>query len=145
MFGSVKCQISSGKIANYPQNTPFWPRFSTFWQRFLGGLKKMKKNFEEWVCRFWYENCFTPSPHFGTAFAYGKALQQTLCQSVMFTIRSISKRGTFRNTGAKWIRAKYRHKVRNKGKSSTRSHIVLNLIIYYTINSTMYITVLCGT
>ena len=22
----------------------------------------MKKNFEEWVCRFWYENCFTPSP-----------------------------------------------------------------------------------
>ena len=63
----------------------------------------------------------------------------------MFTIRSISKRGTFRNTGAKWIRAKYRHKVRNKGKSSTRSHIVLNLIIYYTINSTMYITVLCGT
>ena len=60
MFGSVKCQISSGKIANYPQNTPFWPRFSTFWQRFLGGLKKMKKNFEEWVCRIWYENFFTP-------------------------------------------------------------------------------------
>ena len=22
----------------------------------------MKKNFEEWVCRFWYENFFTPSP-----------------------------------------------------------------------------------
>ena len=62
MFGSVKCQISSGKIANYPQNTPFWPRFSTFWQRFLGGLKKMKKNFAKWVCRFWYENCFTPGP-----------------------------------------------------------------------------------
>ena len=62
MFGSVKCQISSGKIANYPKNTPFWPRFSTFWQRFLGGLKKMKKNFEEWVCRFWYEIYFTPSP-----------------------------------------------------------------------------------
>ena len=62
MFGSVKCQISSGKIANYPKNTPFWPRFSTFWQRFLGGLKKMKKNFEEWVCRIWYEIYFTPSP-----------------------------------------------------------------------------------
>ena len=62
MFGSVKCQISSGKIANYPQNTPFWPRFSTFWQRFLGGLKKMKKNFEEWVCRFRYKNVCTPNP-----------------------------------------------------------------------------------
>ena len=22
----------------------------------------MKKNFEEWVCRFWCEICFTPSP-----------------------------------------------------------------------------------
>ena len=62
MFGSVKCQISSGKIANYPKNTPFWPRFSTFWQRFLGGLKKMKKNFEEWVCRFRYKNVCIPSP-----------------------------------------------------------------------------------
>ena len=22
----------------------------------------MKKNFAKWVCRFWYENCFIPSP-----------------------------------------------------------------------------------
>ena len=63
----------------------------------------------------------------------------------MFTIPSFRKCGTFKNTGAKWIKAKYQPKVRNEGKSGTRSHIVLNLIIYYTINSTMHTTVLCGT
>ena len=32
----------------------------------------MKKNFEEWVCRFWYEIYFTPSPRLFSLFRVAK-------------------------------------------------------------------------
>jgi len=42
----------------------------------------MKKNFEEWVCRFWYEICFTPSPLLARPLHTGKA-RSKLCATLL--------------------------------------------------------------
>ena len=59
----------------------------------------MKKNFAKWVCRFWYENCFTPSPPLARLLHTAKPCNK-LCAKVLHTlnvrivnVQSLIKRG----------------------------------------------------
>ena len=75
----------------------------------------MKKNFEEWVCRNWYENFFTPGPTLARLLHTGKA-RSKLCATLLHMrnvplayVEKVKKRargGSSQSAGIKPGRAK---------------------------------------